>query len=1058
MRFNCTLKIFYSSIGCLFLFASTLYGQTYSFKNYSAESSIPSGFVYTLTQSKDGFLWVGTASGISRFDGYSFYNVPYPDSTTNRYPTAAIADKNGTLWFGCSDGSVFYVKENTLIPITVSNSKSVSEVVEGPDGFIYVIPQGQPVLGINPLNPKEIKKYALSEDPVMLSASFTNSGNLLIGTQNNVLECKLANDSAFILHAIEGFDYSSVTAIHKTEDSTRFIVGTKDNGLFQLRLSGRSRLLSRFRNHPEWDMLNIQSVTDDSEHNLWISTSGSGVFQVRLSPNSESAVTNCFYNTDSGLTSNDVNTVFQDAEGNYWIAFYGQGISMLTSYAFGYYKPGKNSVENNILYVNSVNDGYLLGTPQGFHLFNPVIGKSVSFTDLSGQVGKKEINCYYLDNQKNLWIGTAGNGLFMRNKSGEVKLIHQSGDSGADDIKDIKMDSKYIWLATTNGAILLDKRATDTKSEKLRFDLSNGLPHNSINSILLAKDGNVYIGTESDRLFKIDKDFNVSASNSVMTGSTKNKVLSLSQNFDTIIWIATNGNGAFEFINDTVKVINRSNDLMSNYCYSILSDSENNIWIGHDKGFSRFISNIGTMTTYGTDFAKGGQSNPNGMFESADRKIFVGTTEGLIIYDKNKDIKQNVAPLTSINSITINDVIYPYQKSFSLPYNKKYLITVSFSAINFSAPDKVYYSTFMENLDNDWSKFNTLREVTYNLRDGKYKFNLISVNKDGMSQEVPASFEISIKKPVWRTWWFILGVLSAVTGIIVLIIRERDKAQKKIQEYLETELAARTSIVVKQKEEIELQNIGITDSINYAKRIQSNILPDINKLKESFNDAFVLFHPRDIVSGDFYWFDKLEEDKFVIVCADSTGHGVPGAFMSMIGSTLLQDIVTRKRISKPSQILTLLDKQIFSTLNQNVELGVSNDGMDMVVCEFNIKTRHLRFASAMRPVIIVIDGEPYYIKGNRSSVGGESAIEKYFDDQEYYLSKGDTVYLFSDGLPDQFGGTDGKKMKIARLKRLIEQVSKLPMDEQKDAIAKFYFEWKGTFDQVDDILIMGIKV
>ena len=127
-----------------------------------------------------------------------------------------------------------------------------------------------------------------------------------------------------------------------------------------------------------------------------------------------------------------------------------------------------------------------------------------------------------------------------------------------------------------------------------------------------------------------------------------------------------------------------------------------------------------------------------------------------------------------------------------------------------------------------------------------------------------------------------------------------------------------------------------------------------------------------------------------------------------------------RELSKPSEILTLLDKQIFSTLNQNVELGVSNDGMDMVVCEFNIKTRHIRFASAMRPVIIVLDGESYYIKGNRSSVGGESVIEKFFDDQEYYLNEGDTIYLFSDGLPDQFGGADGKKMKIARLKRLIE--------------------------------------
>lgn len=180
--------------------------------------------------------------------------------------------------------------------------------------------------------------------------------------------------------------------------------------------------------------------------------------------------------------------------------------------------------------------------------------------------------------------------------------------------------------------------------------------------------------------------------------------------------------------------------------------------------------------------------------------------------------------------------------------------------------------------------------------------------------------------------------------------------------------------------------------------------------------------------------------------------------MSMIGSTLLQDIVSRQHITRPSQVLKMLDKQIFSTLNQNLELGVSNDGMDVVVCEINIKTRHIIFASAMRPVILVLDGEPLYIKGNRSSVGGESVIEKYFDDQEYYLNDGDTMYLFSDGLPDQFGGIDGKKMKIARLKKLIEDVTSLPMEGQKEVITKFYDEWKGEYDQVDDVLLIGVRL
>jgi serine phosphatase RsbU (regulator of sigma subunit) len=263
---------------------------------------------------------------------------------------------------------------------------------------------------------------------------------------------------------------------------------------------------------------------------------------------------------------------------------------------------------------------------------------------------------------------------------------------------------------------------------------------------------------------------------------------------------------------------------------------------------------------------------------------------------------------------------------------------------------------------------------------------------------------------------------------------------------------------MKQKTELEIQNLEITDSINYARRIQSSILPDLKRLKEHFKEAFVMFYPRDIVSGDFYWFDKLDDDKFVLVCADSTGHGVPGAFMSMIGSTLLQDIVSRQRITKPSEILTMLDKQIFSTLNQNLEVGVSNDGMDIIVCEFSLKNRHVRFASAMRPVLIVMGGESYYIKGNRASVGGQTVSEKYFDDQEYYLNEGDSIYMFTDGLPDQFGGAEGKKMKIARLKTFIEDIHTLPVDQQKEAIAKYYMEWKGSYEQVDDILFMGVKV
>ena len=1053
MRFIDNLKILVCTAGLALLLSQLSYGQTYSFINYGAEKEIPSSFVYTLVQSNDGFLWVGTANGLSRFDGYKFYPVQYPDSVIGRYPTKCLKDKTGTIWFGCSDGTVFYSKNNKLFSVSITNSKSISELLEGPDGLIYVISQGKYVFSVNPLKPEEVHQYSLTVEPALYSAAFTNSGNMLLGTQEGLFLCKVAKDSISVIRIIDGFDFYGVTSIHKTRDGSKFILGTDDNGLFQMKLSDKGVEVKAFTDHLELRSLKVQSITEDANGSYWASTNGSGVVQFDVSDDFESVKSERFYDLNSGLNENDVKLVFQDIQGNYWFALYGEGISMLTSYSLSYYSPGRNSQENNILFIKNFNNDYILGTPTGYHIFSPDAGKSVSFTDLTNQTGRAEIKSYYLDDEKNIWIGTGGNGLYIRNKSGQVKQFYKSGDTGADDIKDIAIDKSYIWLATTNGVIVLDKAGNTIK----KFNINNGLPHNSINKIFLASGGITYIGTETDKLYKIDASFNITTGVVPMSGSTRNKILSFAQTSNGAIWVATEGNGLFKFINDSVTTITTSNDLMSNYCYSILADGDNNIWVGHSKAISRFNSVSGTVNIFGTDYARVGRCNANGMFESSDKKIFIGTTEGLIIYDRSKDKESVIPPFNNINIIEINDVKYPYQPSFVLPY-MKYKIKIYYSGINFRAPDKVFYSTFLENFDRDWSKMTNSREELFSLADGKYKFNLMSVNEEGLSQGAPVSFTILIKKPFYRTWWFVLSVMVVLTVVVILIIRQRDKAQKKIQAYLETELAARTSVVMKQKGEIELQNIEITDSINYAKRIQTSILPDISKLKDTFKDAFILFHPRDIVSGDFYWFDKLDDDRFILVCADSTGHGVPGAFMSMIGSTLLQDIVTRKGISKPSEILSLLDKQIFSTLNQNVELGVSNDGMDMVVCEFNLSTRHIRFSSAMRPVILVLDGESFYIKGNRSSVGGESVIEKFFDDQEYYLKEGDTIYLFSDGLPDQFGGPDGKKLKIARLKRMIEQISKLPMETQKEAMSKFYFEWKGSYDQVDDVLLMGVKV
>ncbi|MCX6301204.1 MAG: SpoIIE family protein phosphatase [Bacteroidia bacterium] len=1054
MRFRPYTKILVTA-GCFFLFSCLSYGQTYRFKNYGPDSNIPNSFIYTLNQDHNGYLWVGTGAGLAKFDGFDFHNIIFPDSSVGRYPTTSLRDMKGILWFGCNDGAVYYTLENSLRSLDISNTRQIIALLEGPDGLIYIIPQGGSIFRIDPGKPEKVTTIDIPEDLVIFSASFTQSGDILLGTQENIQKCRIDNESLTVLGSVEGFDYSSILVIHKLKEKDNYIIGTDGNGLFHLVLSEGGDILTRFSGHPELDYLTVQSISMDSDNYLWISTNETGIIQILLSAEGKTIESIRFFNEDSGLQGNNVKLVFQDIEGNYWIGLFGDGLSLLNSYAFSFYSLGLTPGTNDIIYVNKLNDDYFLGTPTGFYLFDLNNNKVKSFTNLLNSTGKNGISSYFVDPEGNIWIGTSGGGLFVRNASGNLRQFYRTGDSGKDYVTDIVVDRKYIWMGTLNGVELLDRNTRSILSE---FNINNGLPHNSINKLFLTREGNVAVATKTDRLYLINPVAGIKSGKAILYGTVMNEITSFCQSSDGSIWAATKGNGVFEFYGDSVRSFSRSDLLMSDYCYSILVDSINRIWVGHDAGFSRYNRNNRIMRTYGTDFARGGKCNPGGMYESPDGKVLIGTNQGLIIYDRLKDKRINTAPFNNVNYLTINDIRYPYRPSYSFPYSKRYSVRVHYVGINFSDPDKVYYQTRLVNYDNDWSKVTTEREVPYSLSDGRYKFNLISVNESGLSQDTPITFDISIKKPFWRTWWFILLSIAAITGIIILIIREREKSHKKIQAYLERELDARTAVVVKQKTEIELQNIEITDSINYAKRIQTSILPDFNKLKETFREAFILFRPRDIVSGDFYWFEKFDDEKFILVCADSTGHGVPGAFMSMIGSTLLQDIVSRQRISQPSQVLAMLDKQIFSTLNQNVELGVSNDGMDLVIIEINVKTRYIRFASAMRPVILVLGGEPYYVKGNRLSVGGESVIEKYYDDQEYYLGEGDTIYLFSDGLPDQFGGTDGKKMKIARLKKLIEDVGDLSMDGQKEVITKFYDEWKGIHDQVDDILLIGIRL
>jgi len=275
---------------------------------------------------------------------------------------------------------------------------------------------------------------------------------------------------------------------------------------------------------------------------------------------------------------------------------------------------------------------------------------------------------------------------------------------------------------------------------------------------------------------------------------------------------------------------------------------------------------------------------------------------------------------------------------------------------------------------------------------------------------------------------------------------------------LEEKVKERTLKIEKQKEEIEEQKKHIMDSIYYARRIQNAILPSFNFISNHLKNYFILYLPKDIVSGDFYWVHETD-GLFMVAAVDCTGHGVPGAFMSIVGFNQLNYAVTVKKARRAGEILDALNKGVITTLNENTSDNSIKDGMDMALCVFNLKENKVEFAGANNPMYLFRDNKLIRYKGDRFPIGAfEGSTPQLFVNNEINLEEGDTIYLSSDGFADQFGGPENKKFMSKRFEELLLEIHKQPVATQKEALKKSLAEWKGDNDQVDDILVIGIKI
>ena len=262
--------------------------------------------------------------------------------------------------------------------------------------------------------------------------------------------------------------------------------------------------------------------------------------------------------------------------------------------------------------------------------------------------------------------------------------------------------------------------------------------------------------------------------------------------------------------------------------------------------------------------------------------------------------------------------------------------------------------------------------------------------------------------------------------------------------------------ILKQKDIIEEKQKEILDSIAYAKRIQFSLLASDNLLTSNLPDYFVLFKPKDVVSGDFYWASPTDEG-FIYITADCTGHGVPGAFMSLLNITKLSQTINENKITRPDVILNNIRTEIIKALNAEGS-EESKDGMDAVLCKLDLKNMKLQYAAANNPFYIIRDNQLLICKADKMPVGKGHDDSISFTFNEITLQKGDLIYTFTDGYADQFGGPKGKKFKYKQLEDILMSICNLPMSEQSSILNLKFEEWKGNLDQVDDVLIIGTKI
>ena len=1105
------MKKFYVYI-LLSLLSAYLSAQTYNIEQYTVRDGLLHSFVNDIIQDRKGYIWIATGGGLSKFDGINFTNYTKKDGLSDYRLLSLAEDDYGNIWIGSSNGLNVFSKD-TIYSFS-SGIRNVFAMQKAMDGQMWVVSNaGIKKIGfikgkfkVTDLN-FSVGKLSITDIFQDRNTSTflleTSNKHLIVGANNHIYiyaagkvkkpniptglklysGCKLPGDKIvlgtsnglYILKndSITPLPFKKLNGFHALKikyhnlkfwmigywgnPNKLFVVSTSlsDENFF-LKISNKNGMIDK-----------PTSLFIDHEKNVWIGSVG-GLSVLK----NKAFVT---YTTKDGLAGNKIWALLYDSTGNIWVGTIGQGLSVITKNQIFKFDSSSGLPD---LYIASIfqlkGNNYLIGTGKKGLLevkFFPETGKCI-FKRSNTQLGKDSIriDAILKDKYGILWVGSS-KGLFFSNNNGKSFSYYPLSD-------------RQVFV------------------QKLHE----------------TKEGNILVGTRSSGLFEILPSGKVKQ---LLGQKERFGVSSICTDIYGNVWISSLGRG-LALLDSNLHWINENEGLTSSLIYILQPDHNGNLWIGSNLGLDKFDINsyikhhkvnIRHYDSY--DGLLSVEMNLNGSFEDKDGNLYFASNHGLVKYDYHYDLIGRVPPILNLVNVKLHleNVDWKrYAKKIDfftnlpvnpiLPYNENH-IAFEFIGISFKNPKKIQYSWKLQGFDKKWTPPATVRQAVYsNLPPGKYTFLLKAANSDGVWTALPVKFSFTISPPFWVRWWFILLAIIFFVFVVFTYIRLRTKSLIKRQKELEyqiklrtekinlqkEELEAQIALVSKQKLEIERIHKQISSSIEYAKRIQESALPDLEQLQKMVNDAMVLFKPRDVVSGDFYWWRHMGvENKVVITVADCTGHGVPGAFMSMLGISFLREIITKEYISHPGVILRKLRKEIINTLRQKDKKHNQKDGMDMALISINLDTLRLQYAGANNPLYLVTseklefkneekykdrikitefennNGKYYFyeLKPDKMPIAIYERMDTFvtFD---VMLPQGTSIYMASDGYADQFGGPLGKKFKYKPFKELLMKISHLPMNKQKEALEKTLSDWMNNYEiqqeQIDDITIIGLKV